>query len=155
MTIRATLCHVRDGQRVLLLKKSRGLFGGGKWNAPGGKFKPKEDPKECAIREVLEETGLKVKSPKKHGVLTFYFGEKEEPDWIVHIFSADSFTGELKSSEEGALKWFDQDEIPYDEMWGDDRHWIPLLLEGKLFEGAFHFDEGGKKLMDHSIEVTS
>lgn len=36
-------------------------------------------------------------------------------------------------------QWFDSKDIPYDKMWLDDKYWMPLLLEGKLFKGYYHF----------------
>jgi hypothetical protein len=46
-------------------------------------------------------------------------------------------------------KWFKIQEIPFDQMWPDDKYWLPLLLKGKNFEGEFHFD--GRKLIDYQI----
>jgi 8-oxo-dGTP pyrophosphatase MutT (NUDIX family) len=34
------VCFILKDKEVLLLKKSKGLFGQGKWNAPGGKILP-------------------------------------------------------------------------------------------------------------------
>ena len=33
--------------------------------------------------------------------------------------------------------WFPISQIPYDQMWPDDTHWLPMLLEGKSFFGRF------------------
>jgi len=38
-------------------------------------------------------------------------------------------------------KWFYVGEIPYDQMWSDDKYWFPLFLEGKNFKGKFLFNE--------------
>ena len=155
MTIHATICYIIKDGKVLLLKKSKGRFGEGKWNAPGGKIKLGEDPVECAIREVFEETGLRINDVKKHGVIDYYFGTKSEPTWTVHIFSTNSFQGELKPSDEGILKWVNLNELPYEEMWEDDRHWVPLLLEDKKFKAEFYFDNQANVLLDHRVEEVS
>jgi len=154
MPIVATLCNIIKGKKLLLQMKSKGLFGEGKWVGVGGRLKPGENPEECVKREVFEETGLRILDLKFHGVLNFYFGDKEELDWIVHIFSTTNFEGEPKPSEEGNLKWFDFEEIPYEEMWGDDKYWLPLLFKGQRFRGDFYFDEKGEKLLDFSLKVT-
>jgi 8-oxo-dGTP pyrophosphatase MutT (NUDIX family) len=65
LTIQATLCLIAKDNKILLLKKSRGLLGEGKWNAPGGKMLPNEDPKACAVREVFEETRLNIKNAER------------------------------------------------------------------------------------------
>jgi len=148
----ATLCHIIKGRSLLLQKKSRGLFGGGKWNGVGGKIEANESPEECVKREVLEETGLKIGDLRYHGVLNFYFGDRRELDWVVHVFSTRNPPGEPKSGEEGILKWFNFEEIPFAEMWEDDRYWIPLLFEGKRFQGEFHFDEKGEELLHFNLE---
>jgi len=154
MTIHATLCQViRDGHLLLLLKEP-GRFGEGKWNGVGGKLLPDEIPEDGVVREVKEETGLRLRSITLHGVLDFYFGEKPEPDWVVHVFSSSDFSGEpLEASDEGVLRWFRLDEVPYGRMWQDDAVWLPLLLEGKRFRGRFLFTEDGSKLLSHELEV--
>lgn len=153
MTIHGTVCHVIRDDKTLLMRKQEG-FGAGKLNAPGGKLREGETPEECIVREVFEETGLRLSSLKKHGVLHFYFGEKDDPDWVVYVFSSTSFNGELKPSTEGPLEWVEVDRLPYDEMWEDDRHWVPLLLEDRCFSGEFHFDESGEKLLHHSLSAS-
>jgi 8-oxo-dGTP diphosphatase len=153
MTILATVCAIMRGNRVLLQKKTTGRFGGGKWNGPGGKLRPGETPEECAKREVQEETGLRIRSLTLHGALRHDFGDTEEPDWIVYQFSTSDFEGELMESEEGSLRWFPTKEIPYEEMWQDDVYWLPLLLEGKRFEGEFHFNDDGAELLSHNLIV--
>jgi 8-oxo-dGTP diphosphatase len=143
---------MKDG-KTLLLKKACGRFGEGKWNAPGGKIKAGERPEECVVREVQEETGLRVTSLKDHGKLTFFFGDGKEPDWIVHVFSAQEFEGNVKESEEGKLRWIRLEEIPYDEMWDDDKHWVPLMLKGKKFDATFYFDEDMKRVLRHEVNI--
>ena len=151
MTTEATVCTIfRDGT-LLLQKKTEGRFGEGKWNGPGGKLGPGETPEDCARREVREETGLRVRGLRLHGALRHYFGQVDEPDWIVYQFSATDFEGEPKESDEGVLRWFPVDEIPYGEMWQDDEHWLPLLLDGKDFTGDFYFNEDGSELLDFTL----
>lgn len=152
MTIQGTVCYIKKDGKVLLIRKSKELFGGGKWNVPGGKLRAGEDPEQCAIREVFEETGLKISNLKEHGVLDFYFGYKDNPDWAVHVFSTESFHGKLKPSREGILKWTNIEGIPYDEMWEDDRYWVPLLIKGKFFKAEFYFDVDAKRLLNYKIE---
>ena len=151
MTVLGTLCYVMREGKALLIRKERG-FGVGKLNAPGGKLKEGETPEEGVVREVLEETGLQLKNVSSHGVLRFYFGQRKDPDWIVYIFSSRWFDGEVKDSDEGVLQWVDLKRPPYDEMWEDDRHWLPLLLENRSFSGDFYFDESGEKLIDYQLK---
>ncbi|MBS7637689.1 8-oxo-dGTP diphosphatase [Candidatus Bathyarchaeota archaeon] len=141
------------GGRLLLQRKSKGLFGGDKWNGVGGKLEVDETPEECVRREVYEETGLRVSSLRFHGTLYFYFGDRHEADWVVFVFSTETFEGDPRPSEEGVLKWFPVEEIPYEEMWQDDRHWLPLMLRGERFRGEFHFDEEDGELLDFNLKA--
>ena len=50
----------RRGQLILLMKRVPGGNVGGKWEFPGGKVDPGEDPRQALVREWQEETGLDV-----------------------------------------------------------------------------------------------
>lgn len=152
MAVVATVCHIIRDNKLLLQKKSKGLFGEGKWNGVGGKLEMDENPEACVAREILEETGLKALNLKFHEVLNFYFGDRNELDWIVYVFSTKVFEGEPKSGGEGDLQWFAFKDIPYDEMWQDDKYWLPFLLEDKSFRGTFYFDEEGKELLGFDLK---
>jgi 8-oxo-dGTP diphosphatase len=152
MTVESSLCVITDGDRILLLRKATGI-GEGKWYPTGGKVRPGETHEAGLAREVHEETGLQVTNLRHHGEVTCYFGHDTSPMWVVQIFSTSNFRGSLEESGEGALRWFPISEIPYDEMWEDDRHWLPLLLKGKRFKGEFVYDEGGTELLEKAIGV--
>lgn len=147
----ATLCFIQEGERMLLIKKKRGV-GEGLFNGPGGKIEGDETPQECAIRETREETGVHIPEDavEKRGELRFVFGD--DPFMYVHIFTADTYRGEPEETEEAAPHWFHVDDLPYEEMWPDDKHWMPLMLDGHIFEGAFYFDEEGDEIQDYDLE---
>lgn len=145
MTTQATLCYIFSSQGVLLQKKARGLFGEGRWNAPGGKVAAGETPERAAIREVHEETSLELGGIEKVGTLRFFLGSTL--DQLVHVFTAHDFIGEPKDGREGVLKWFALNRLPYDEMWEDDRYWVPVLLRHRPFEGSFVFEQSYSRLV--------
>jgi 8-oxo-dGTP diphosphatase len=154
MAIICTLCYIEKDNQVLLQKKSKGLFGENKYNAPGGKLQGEETPEEGAIREVKEETGLDVMNIKNHGILHFYDGDESAPSIIVHVFSTKKFSGELKEVvREGIHEWTDKDKIPYNQMWEDDKWWVPFMFEGKTLEGHFYFEKGYGPIYKHKLEV--
>ena len=158
MAIEATVCLIRRDGQLLLQEKAKGLFGGGKWDGPGGKMMPRESAAQCIVREVAEETGLTVLEPVLHGSLAVFFGPGKEPDWIVHVFSASRFTGELHPSLEGHLRWFAEGQLPYDRMWPSDRFWLPQMLDGSLdgkpFEARLWFDEAGEVLLHQRLVIS-
>lgn len=135
-----TLCVIHDSDRILLGLKKRGL-GKGKWNGFGGKVEEGEVIEEAARREVKEEAGIEVVDLEKVGQLDFSWIEKPEKILRVVVFRSTHSIGEPTESEEMKPAWFSLDKIPYDAMWGDDRYWLPLLLEGKKFKGRFVFDD--------------
>lgn len=135
-----TLCHVIDNDRLLLKRASRGISMG-KWNAPGGKIENGESPEACAIRETYEETGLRVENLFYHGLMKFVVNGNREPSFLVHLFSSENASGELKEGDEGELRWFSTKELPFDSMWEDDRYWMHLMLERRKFDAVFCFDE--------------
>ena len=145
----ATLCFVvRDGQ-VLLIHKKRGL-GGGKVNGPGGRLEAGETPQQCVIREVQEElcvtpTGLRVA-----GEISFQFLDGYSIH--VHVYRADDCEGEPTATEEADPFWCAVDAIPYERMWEDDIHWLPLLLAERRFVGRFIFD--GDRMVDFRVDET-
>lgn len=151
----ATVCHILKDSRLLLQKKSEGLFGAGKWNGVGGKCHPDETPETCVVREVYEETGLIVRSIKHHGVLTFTFDSRVSSKLVVHVFSTQDFVGNIQANGEGILQWFAFDDIPYYSMWLDDRYWLPLLLAGKRFQGFFHFNQAGTVIREWKLNEIS
>lgn len=147
-----TMCHILDGEKLLLKMANRGVSKG-KWNAPGGKINDGETPEECAIREVYEETGLRIRDLFSHGVMNFHLGGGDETTIIVHLFSTREFDGTPKSSEEGEVQWFDSGGLPYDDMWDDDNYWIGLMLKKKRFNADFYFDKSSKYVTKYTINL--
>jgi mutator protein MutT len=136
----ATLCIVREGDKILLGMKKKG-FGSGKYNGFGGKVEQNETVESAAVRELREESGLIANSVKKLAELTFKFPHKEEWNQIVHVYVTDSWMGSPVETEEMSPEWFSVDSIPYLKMWVDDEHWLPYVLAGKFVTGTFVFSQ--------------
>jgi len=137
------LVYLLNGQgEVLLQYKAKG-FGQGKWNGPGGKSKPGESSEKSARRELKEETGVEAGALEKRGELEFIFNGREDWNQISHIYVADKFKGEIKASDEGELKWFKIEELPFSQMWDDDIYWLKDALAGQFVGMRFYFDNEG------------
>ncbi len=152
-TTQATLCIPLKRDQVLLGMKKRG-FGVDKYNSFGGKFDPSKDKtiEDTAIRELGEESGLcsKLEHLTKAAEIDFYFPHKPEYDQTVHIYTISIFSGKPQETEEMVFKWFNRNEIPYPQMWDDDKYWLPLVLEGKCLNATVIFkDVNGENLVEH------
>jgi len=132
-----TLCIVHQHPRILLGMKKRG-FGEGRWNGFGGKVHEGEIIRDAAWRELREEAGIEANLLEQMGLIDFEFAGNPEI-LEVHVFRCATFSGEPHESEEMKPQWFSVDAIPFDTMWPDDRHWLPLVLAGKKFRGRFLF----------------
>ncbi|KAL8619237.1 hypothetical protein ACOMHN_050018 [Nucella lapillus] len=132
-----SLVFVRETSKILLGYKKRG-FGQGWWNGFGGKVEKGETIMEGALRELKEESGLTGHDLDEIGMLTFEF-EGDPVLLEVHVFSTTKYTGKVTESEEMRPQWFDIKDIPFSQMWSDDKHWFPLMLKGSKFKGYFYF----------------
>jgi 8-oxo-dGTP diphosphatase len=146
---RATLVFVFRGDEVLLIRKLRGL-GAGKINGPGGRVEPGESDIDCARREVQEELCVTPLDLRQRGELRFQFTDGHS----IHgfVFVASGCEGEPRATDEAVPLWTACNAIPYDEMWADDRLWLPVLLAGQRFRGRFLFD--GDTMLEHELVVT-
>lgn len=134
---RATLCFVIRGEEILLIRKKRGL-GAGKINAPGGRLESGETAHDAAIRETQEELMVTPLRLERKGELHFQFADGYSLHCVV--FFADGCHGVAVETEEAIPVWTPLDQIPYEDMWADDRHWLPGAIAGKTFRGYFQFD---------------
>ena len=136
---------IKNG-RVLLIRKKRGL-GAGKINGPGGRLEPDETPKECAIRETNEELIINPLNVRSAGEL--FFHAEDMPRIHGYIFVATDYEGTPSETDEAIPIWFNLNTIPFEEMWEDDRYWLPEVLNGQSVRGYFTFVN--EQLLDHEV----
>ena len=131
--IDSTLCYLYRGDEVLMMHRTRKKndMNHDKWIAIGGRFEDKESPEDCALREVREETGLTMVSPRYRGVVTFL--NDQYPAERMHLFTADTFTGEMTDCDEGELVWLPKAELDALPQWEGDRIFHRLLNEDVPF----------------------
>jgi 8-oxo-dGTP diphosphatase len=141
-----TLVFIRRDGQVLLIRKKRG-HGAGKINGPGGKLDPGETPLAGALRETLEEVGVRVLDAELRG--RFSFVDLSAPQWFGYVFVATQFSGSPHPTDEADPAWYALDALPFDQMWEDDRFWLPRVLNGESLEGEFLFDGG--RLLAHRL----
>ena len=132
--ILTTICYLKKDEKILLLhrNKKENDIHTGKWIGIGGKLEIGEDPEECIIREVFEESGYKINSIILKGYVTFpsiLYGE----DQGMFIFTSNDFTGELiENCNEGDLKWINEEEIKNLPSWPSDYYFYDWIKEDKF-----------------------
>ena len=155
--IDSTLCYIeKDGKYLMLLRNKKKVdCNKGKWIGVGGKREPLETVPECLLREVREETGLRLKSWTARAIIAFNSDEWEHER--MFLFTADDFevvsgagvseedaergrrvlraleTGEVLSGAEGDLKWIPKDEIMDLNLWEGDRLFMKMVAEDEPF----------------------
>ena len=129
----SSLCYIEKDGAYLMLHRTRKEVdeNAGKWIGVGGGFEEGETPDECAAREIKEETGLEVKSLSYRGIVTFVSDE-----WgteYMHLFTCDSFEGELTDCDEGELEWIEKSKVTALPLWEGDKVFLDLLEKGEPF----------------------
>ena len=131
--ILSTLCYVEQAGRYLMLHrvKKENDCNRDKWIGVGGKFEEGESPEDCLLRETLEETGLTLTSWRFRGLVTFV--SDQWPTEYMHLFTADGFTGRLRTCEEGDLEWVSREKLKELPLWEGDHLFLDLLAREAPF----------------------
>ena len=98
----------------ILLGKRKGSHGEGYWAFPGGHLDFGESLFDCALREVSEEVGIKIKNLQEFDFTNDFF-EKENKHYITIFVSADYDFGDVKILEPNKCSewnWFDIENLP-------------------------------------------
>lgn len=128
-----TLCYIEKNDSYLMLHrvKKEVDINRDKWIGVGGHFLPDESPEECLLREVKEETGLTLTSWQFRGIVTFLSDEWHTE--YMCLYTADGFTGDLISCDEGELEWVKKDDLMSLNLWEGDKIFLKLLVEKDEF----------------------
>lgn len=104
---------IRDGERILL---ARGV-GSHVWSLIGGGIEPSEEPVDAVAREVLEETGARVRVGRIIGsyggaMLTTSYANGDRVSYVTTAYECVLLDDVVADGEEIAeLRWFDRAEI--------------------------------------------
>ena len=110
-----------------------------------------ETSEDAVLREVFEETGLTLVTPKYRGIITFVsdlYGTE-----YMHLFSATDYTGDIKEDcNEGVLEWIKKDDLLSLPLWEGDKIFLKLLdTEDRFFSLKLVYE--GDKLVSHRLEI--
>lgn len=128
---------VRDKAGNLLLAKRRDRKfdkANGLWELPGGHIKFKEDSKQAAIRECLEETGLKVKVVRLlPGIYNNFWRDKKGKGYHTILISYECLTvgGRLHDKKHdykiSELRWIKPTDLTKYKLLPKTREIVALL----------------------------
>lgn len=147
-----TLCYIeKDGKYLMLhrTKKEKDI-NKNKWIGVGGHAEAMEDPEECLLREVKEETGLTLTSYQFRSVITF-ISDACEPEMMC-LFTAGGFEGELIACNEGDLCWVEKEKVLDLPTWEGDAIFLKPLLEGETRFFTLKLVYEGEKLVEKKMK---
>ncbi len=125
LTMPRTLTFVMNGGDILLMKRAahRRVFPN-QYNGLGGHIERDEDPYGGALREVEEESGLRVHSLRLRSIHNIDAGGAT--GILLFVYTAISETRELRPDpQEGELEWIEKERV-FDLDLVDD---LPELLK--------------------------
>ena len=128
------MCMICDGKgNVLVQNKTNHPFWHG-WNFPGGHVEEGEYVTPSVIREMEEETGLVIQNPKLCGIKEFH-KSADGKRYIVFLYVAHQFSGELKPSVEGEVFWYPVAKLAQsDKLIDGFKEMLPVFTEDDVSE---------------------
>lgn len=123
----------------------------------GGKVDLGENPYSAAVREVYEETGLKVANLKLKAVLLEIEPHLNEPyNWLIFHFTADYTGGEIKSTEEGQLIWLSESQIKQEKLFPSVKAIVEYIFDNQkeTVFATFKYDEQKQSIIEQTIDFS-
>ena len=131
------LCLIEDGSRVLLQDRVKADWKG--YTLPGGHVENGESFVDAVIREMKEETGLNIYEPKLVGVKQFPI---EGGRYIVMLYKATKFSGEVISSDEGRMEWVEYSRLSEINTVDDFEELLEVMNSDNLSEFRYIIEDG-------------
>ena len=141
------LCLICKGDSYLLQDRVKKDWKG--FTLTGGHIEVGESIVDAVIREMKEETGLTVVNPKLCGVKQFPIkcGSYENGRYLVFLFKADQFYGDIISSEEGRMHWVDKKDLDKVNLVSDFHELLDVMLHDDLSEFQYIVEDSKWKIV--------
>ena len=131
------MCMVCDGKGNVLVQNKKGDRTWHGWNFPGGHVEQGEFVTPSVVREIREETGLTIENPKLCGIKEFQ-KEQDGKRFIVFLYAASRFSGELCSSDEGDVFWYPLSELKRSKKLADGFSEMPPVFTSEEISEVFY-----------------
>lgn len=138
-TIFTNMCMICDGEGNVLVQDRVNPDWSG-LTFPGGHVEPGESFTDSVIREVFEETGLKVSKLSLCGIKDWVTNDGER--YVVLMYKTSTFFGELVSSDEGEVRWVPLSDMPKMQLASGMSKMLRLFCDDELSEQFFYKDNG-------------
>ena len=130
------LCLVHNEDAYLLQNRVKEDWKG--YTLPGGHIETGESIVDAVVREIKEETGLTILNPRLCGVKQFPI---KDGRYIVFLFRANEYEGELISSEEGDMHWIKKEELSSVNLVSDFNMLLQVILDDSLNEFQYIIED--------------
>lgn len=135
------LCLIERGWEILLQERVADDWRG--WALPGGHVEPGESVVDSVVREIREETGLQIEDPRLVGIKQF---PKDGGRYLVFLFRARKFRGELRNSDEGRVAWFTREDLQTITTVDDLAELLRVMDDENLSEFQYVVEDGDWKI---------
>ena len=152
--VQAVAGFMIDGDKVLLglRKKVSNNLGENQYAGIGGKIEEGESADNCLIREFKEEIEVDLVKFEKMGRARFLNPFNPQWNMAVDYFVVSEWMDEPKETEVIKPVWFNKEAIPFDQMFRDNKYWLPNLLKAEHFDGIFLYGED-HEVADYRLEI--
>lgn len=132
MNKETVLCYMQKEHQYLMLfrNKKKNDINKGKYIGIGGHIEKDESKEAALLREVKEETGLTLLSYQYRGKILFQSDDLVE---IMHLYTSDTFIGELIDCNEGTLSWINVDDLLNLPHWEGDEYFLKKLIKNDSY----------------------
>ena len=132
--ILTNICLVYKDNQILVLDRKKKDWPG--LTFPGGHVEKDEDFVSSVIREVKEETGLKIRKPILCGIEEFK--TEQEDRYLMFYYKTNNFSGKIKSSKEGEVFWINRNDLNKYKLSLDLKRILKVMESDKLSEIIYY-----------------